>query len=160
MKNMLSKQNILQKIFTMKIIPKKVRPFLNRERLRQRGYNIYDNNVRYSSLCLFTPDPGQILMQFLEMLKQAREDFGIIRENANLKSQLESLQTRIECFKQLTNLQTLQTVNTSIKDNVEEMIENEDSKKRLEDNASLHMQEWTDTKDENVRLKTELMKYG
>ena len=98
------------------------------------------------------------------MLKQKTANFDLIRENTNLKSQLESLQIRIECFKlgNKNEESSKLTLDTSIKENVEGMIKNkdEDTKKQLDYNASLHMQEWTDTKDENFRLKAELMKYG
>ena len=142
----------------MQIIPNKVRTFLNPEPF----VNVFI--IGHSSLCLFTPNPGLTFMQFLEMLKQKTANFGLTRENANLKSQLESLQNRIECFKLGKNNEeySKQILGPSIKDNIEGMIENkdEDTKKQLDYNASLHMQEWTDITDENFRLKAELMKYG
>ena len=95
----------------------------------------------------------------LEIQKQKTANFDLTRENANLKSQLESLQNRIKYFKLDNNSEepSKQTLDASIKHNVEN--KDEDTKKQLEYNAALHMQEWTDTKDENFRLKAELMKY-
>ena len=98
------------------------------------------------------------------MLTQKTANFELIRENTNLKSQLESLHTRLECFNLRNKIEEPSqiTLDTSIKDNVEEIIGNQDvdTKKQLDYNASLHMQEWTDTKDENFRLKAESIKYG
>ena len=88
------------------------------------------------------------------MARQKNVNFELIRENANLKSQLEALHNRIggtNIGTEFTPKQPLQTL---------QIIENKDTERKTEcDNSkSFSLKEMRDIKDENFRLKADSTK--
>ena len=101
------------------------------------------------------------MLLFLEMLRQKNINFEVMRENANLKSQLESLQNCIQSLQlgMLNQTSLTQSVGIESKSTIEEPPRgNNDGNMNLDDSRALELQTWRETKDENFLLKAELTK--
>ena len=95
------------------------------------------------------------------MLKQKAVNFDLTRENTNLKSQLESLRNQIKCAQlDIKNEDSSKQTETLYQDYDQGRIKRNDeiAEKHLDFNSSLSIQEIRDTKDDNYRLKAEVMR--
>lgn len=94
------------------------------------------------------------------MLRQKNINFEVIRENANLKSQLESLQSGIEGLKlgTINEIPPKASIDIASKSINEETRGNNEAAITSDDNRTLELQALRETKDENSQLKAELTK--
>ena len=100
------------------------------------------------------------MLLFLEMLRQKNINFEVMRENANLKSQLESLQNCIQSLQlgMLNQTSLAKSVGIESTSTIEEPRGNNNGNMKLDDSRALELQTWRETKDENFLLQAKLTK--
>ena len=96
----------------------------------------------------------------LAVAKQSNEEFNLIKENANLRSQLDSLQNQVELFHNESENCTSVMNSSEIEFSTIPHIEGVDKKCDADgiDNISLLTRQLAEIRDENFNLKADLAK--
>ena len=99
------------------------------------------------------------IISYLELVRQKAVNFDLLRENANLKSQLESLQNTVNGLKlDARNDKTDEKNFEKAKDEVYAIEQKAQEDKQMDMKLEQTNQELMKTKNENLHLKAEVTK--
>ena len=151
MKSMQSKQNILSTESTIITIPKTVTFYCFLRKIRISAFK--------QSIDIIIVQIINWTFSYLELVRQKAVNFDLLRENANLKSQLESLQNTVSGLKlntrnDKTEEKTLEKANDELYAIEQKAQEDNQIDMKLEQTN----QELMKAKDENFHLKAEVTK--